>query len=74
MNSEHNSIRPQEPRSHTGGRGYGQPRRPFTSCSGNYKSAVQFGPQKDFSTLGEFIQWKFTPAADGSLYAMKNSL
>eukprot|EP00957_Ditylum_brightwellii_P007736 585079-Ditylum_brightwellii.AAC.1 len=74
MKAEHTSTHPCEPRSHTGGRGYSQERHPFVTCTGNYKSAVQFGHQKDFLTLGDFMKWKYTSATNGSLYAMKNNL
>eukprot|EP00957_Ditylum_brightwellii_P015539 1171881-Ditylum_brightwellii.AAC.1 len=74
MHLESQSHHLHDGRGHGAGRGYLHPYRPFASRSGDYKSAVQFGPQKDFLTLGNFMKWKFTQSQDGSAYAMKNSL
>eukprot|EP00957_Ditylum_brightwellii_P156993 11948049-Ditylum_brightwellii.AAC.1 len=74
MRTESHSTHPRDMHSNVGGRGYSHSHCPFASCSGDYKTTVQFGPQKDFNMIGDFMKWKYTPNPDGSAYAMKNGL
>eukprot|EP00957_Ditylum_brightwellii_P080235 6102918-Ditylum_brightwellii.AAC.1 len=55
MRTESHSMHPCEMCNHVGGHGYSHSHRPFVSCSGHYKTAVQFGPQKDFNMIRDFM-------------------
>eukprot|EP00957_Ditylum_brightwellii_P081200 6177463-Ditylum_brightwellii.AAC.1 len=74
MHLEFQSHCPRDGNDHGAGQGYSHPCHPFISRSGDYKSTVQFGPQKYFLTLGDFMKWKYTQSQYGSAYAMKNGL
>eukprot|EP00957_Ditylum_brightwellii_P153450 11678836-Ditylum_brightwellii.AAC.1 len=74
MCTESHSTHPCKMRNNVGGRSYSHSCRPFASHSGDYKTTVQSGPQKDFNTIGGFMKWKYTPNPNGSAYVMKNGL
>eukprot|EP00957_Ditylum_brightwellii_P193321 14719369-Ditylum_brightwellii.AAC.1 len=74
IHTESHSTHSCEMCNQVGGRGYSHSCHPFASCSGDYKTTVPFGPQKDFNMIRDFMKWKYTPNPDGSVYAMKNSL
>eukprot|EP00957_Ditylum_brightwellii_P002228 171149-Ditylum_brightwellii.AAC.2 len=56
MRTESHSTHSREICNQVGGCDYSHSCLPFASPSGDYKITVQFGPQKDFNTIGDFMK------------------
>eukprot|EP00957_Ditylum_brightwellii_P092941 7076769-Ditylum_brightwellii.AAC.4 len=74
MRTESHSTHPCEMCNQVGGHGYSHSHCHFAYRYGDYKTAVQFRPQKDLNIIRDFMKWKYTSNPDGSIYTMKNGL